>query len=49
MRALEQMGFVTLGKEIDEGGREGYTIYSIIEKGKAAYSDLKSRLLELLR
>ena len=25
LRALEQMGLVKLGKEIDEGGREAYT------------------------
>lgn len=49
LRALEQMGLVTLGKEIDEGGREAYTIYTITEKGKSAYLDLRSRLLLLLQ
>ncbi len=49
MRALEQMGYVTLDKEIDEGGREAYTIYYITEKGKSTYLDLHSRILELLQ
>jgi DNA-binding HxlR family transcriptional regulator len=49
MRNLEKMGFITMGKEIDEGGREAYTIYTITEKGKSAYMDLRSRLLKLLQ
>jgi DNA-binding HxlR family transcriptional regulator len=49
MRALEQMGLIMLGKEIDEGGREAYTIYSITEKGKQVYLDLQDRLLKLLQ
>jgi DNA-binding HxlR family transcriptional regulator len=49
MRNLEQMGYVTLGKEIDEGGREAYTIYTITEKGRSAYTDLHGRLLKLLQ
>jgi hypothetical protein len=43
------MGLVKLGKEIDEGGRETYTNYSITEKGKTAFLDLQSRLLKLLQ
>ncbi len=35
MRNLEQIGYVTLGKEIDEGSREAYTIYTITEKVKS--------------
>ncbi len=34
MRNLEEMGLITMGKEINEGGREVYLIYSITEKGK---------------
>ena len=49
MRNLEQIGYVTLGKEIDEGGREAYTIYTITEKGKSTYMDLHSRRLKLLQ
>jgi len=44
LRALEQMGLVKLGKEIDEGGKEAYTNYSITEKGKTAFLDLQSQL-----
>ena len=47
MRALEKMGMVTLGKEID--GREAYTIYTITEKGKHEYLDLRDSLLKLLQ
>jgi hypothetical protein len=38
------MGLVKLGKEIDEGGKEAYTNYSITEKGKTAFLDLQSQL-----
>jgi|tagenome__1003787_1003787.scaffolds.fasta_scaffold20747447_1 DNA-binding HxlR family transcriptional regulator len=49
MRNLEEMGLITMGKEIDETGREAYTIYSITEKGKSAYLDLRNRLFMLLQ
>ena len=49
MKALENMGLVTLGKEIGEGGREAYTIYTITEKGKSTYLDLRDRLLKILQ
>jgi len=49
MRNLEDMGMVTMRKEVDEGGREAYATYTITEKGKSAYADLRNKLLELLR
>ena len=49
MRNLEEMGMITMGKEIDEGGREAYAVYTITEKGKSAYLDLRSRLFNLLQ
>jgi len=49
LRALEQMDLVKLGKEIDEGGREAYTNYSITEKGMSAYMNLRDKLLKLLQ
>jgi DNA-binding HxlR family transcriptional regulator len=49
MRALEDMGLVTLHKEIDSSGRKTKTIYYITDKGRSAYQDLHSRLLKLLQ
>ena len=49
MRALEDMGFVTLHKEIDSSGRKTKTVYQITDKGKSTYDDLHSRLLKLLQ
>ena len=49
MRNLEDLGYLIMGKEIDEGGREAYTIYTITEKGRNTYLDLQSRLLKLLQ
>jgi DNA-binding HxlR family transcriptional regulator len=49
MRALEDMGLVSLHKEIDSSGRKIKTIYYITEKGRSAYQDLQTRLLKLLQ
>lgn len=49
MKNLEEMGLIEMGKEIDESGREAYTIYSITEKGRNAYLDLRNRFLLLLQ
>lgn len=49
MRNLEDMGLVTMRKEIDETGKEAYTVYHLTEKGKTAYMDLRSKLITLLQ
>ncbi len=49
IRALEELGLIDYKKEIDESGREAYTIYSITEKGRSAIIVLQNRLLKLLQ
>lgn len=49
MKALENMGFVSLHKEIDSSGRKTKIIYQITDKGRSTYADLHSRLLKLLQ
>ncbi len=49
MRALEDMGLVSLHKEIDKSGRKTKTVYQITDKGRSVYRDLHSRLLNLLK
>jgi DNA-binding PadR family transcriptional regulator len=49
MSALEDMGLVSLHKEIDSSSRKIKTVYHITEKGRSAYQDLQTRLLKLLQ